>query len=85
MAAQLNHQSDPEVVENFEHNHMLRGSLSGADGLVIATDPNAGSTIQLNYTLVWKPQWAMENSHILAVLTNANGEVVNCLDLPWTP
>ena len=85
MAAQLNYQSDPEVVEDFEHNHVLRGSLSGADGLVIATDPSAGSTIQLNYTLVWDPEWAMENSHILAVLTNANGEVVNCLDLPWTP
>ncbi len=85
MAAQLNYQSDPEVVEDFEHNHMLRGSLSGADGLVIATDPSAGSTIQLNYTLVWKTEWAMENSHILAVLTNADGEVLNCLELPWTP
>ena len=85
MAAQLNYQSDPEVIEDFEHNHMLRGSLSGADGLVIATDPSAGSTIQLNYTLIWEPEWAMENSHILAVLTNANGEVVNCLELPWTP
>ena len=85
MAAQLNYQSDPEVIEDFEHNHMLRGSLSGADGLVIATDPSAGSTIQLNYTLAWEPEWAMENSHILAVLTNADGEVVNCLDLPWTP
>ncbi len=29
---------------------MLRGSLSGADGLVIATDPSAGSTVQVDYT-----------------------------------
>ena len=38
IAAQLDYQNDPEVIEDFEHNHMLRGSLSGADGLVVATD-----------------------------------------------
>ena len=53
IAAQLDYQNDPEVIENFQHNHMLRGSLSGADGLVVATDPAAGSTLQLDYTLVW--------------------------------
>ena len=62
---------------------MLRGSLSGADGLVVANAPGAGSTIQLDYTLAWNDDWVQENSHILAVLTNANGEVLNCLDLPW--
>ena len=85
MAAQLDYGNDPEVIENFEHNHMLRGSLSGADGLVIATDPAAGSTLQLDYTLVWNDEWVLENSHILAVLTNADGEVLNCLDLPFNP
>ena len=85
IAAQLDYQNDPEVIEDFEHNHMLRGSLSGADGLVIATDPAAGSTLQLDYTLVWNDEWVLDNSHILAVLTNADGEVLNCLDLPFTP
>ena len=84
-AAQLDYSSDPEVIPDFEHNHMLRGSLSGPDGLVIATDPSAGSTIQVDNTMVWNPEWVLENSHILAVLTNADGEVLNCLDLPWNP
>jgi len=84
IAAQLDYQADPEVVEEFVHNHMLRGSLSGPDGLVVATDPTAGSTVQLDYTLVWSDEWVLDNSHILAVLTNAQGEVLNCLDLPWT-
>ena len=74
-----------EVIPDFEFNHMLRGSLSGADGLVIATDPAAGSTLQLDYTLVWNDEWVLDNSHILAVLTNADGEVLNCLDLPFNP
>ena len=85
IAAQLDYQNDPEVIEDFEHNHMLRGSLSGADGLVVATDPAAGSTLQLDYTLVWNDEWVLDNSHVLAVLTNADGEVLNCLDLPFTP
>ena len=83
VAAQLDYQNDPEVISDFQHNHMLRGSLSGADGLVVANAPGAGSTIQLDYTLAWNDDWVQENSHILAVLTNANGEVLNCLDLPW--
>jgi len=85
IAAQLDYQSDPEVIVDFEHNHLLRGSLSGADGLVVATDPSAGNTVQLDHTLVWEEEWVLENSHILAVLTNADGEVLNCLDLPWNP
>jgi len=85
IAAQLDYQSDPQVIEDFEHNHLLRGSLSGADGLVVASDPGAGSTVQLDYTLVWNDEWVLDNSHVLAVLTNANGEVLNCLDLPFTP
>ena len=85
IAAQLDYQSDPQVIEDFEHNHLLRGSLSGADGLVVASNPAAGSTVQLDYTLMWNDDWELGNSHVLAVLTNANGEVLNCLDLPFTP
>lgn len=85
IAAQLDYQSDPQVIEDFEHNHLLRGSLSGADGLVVASDPTAGSTVQVDYTLVWDDAWVLDNSHILAVLSNADGEVLNCLDLPFAP
>ena len=84
IGAQLDYGNDPEVIEDFEHNHVLRSSLNGADGLVVATDPAGGSTLQLDYTLVWNEAWLRENSHVLAVLTNADGEVLNCLDLPWT-
>ena len=42
-------------------------------------------TLQLDYTFVWNDDWVLDNSHILAVLTNADGEVLNCLDLPFNP
>jgi hypothetical protein len=83
IAAQLDYGNDPEVITDFEHNHLLRGSLSGADGLVIATDPTAGTTVQMDYTMVWPSEWIQENCHVLAVLTNAEGEVLNCIDMPW--
>ena len=83
IAAQLYYGNDPEVIPDFEHNHMLRGSLSGADGLVIATDPAAGTTVQMDYTMVWPSEWMQENCHVLAVLTNTEGEVLNCIDMPW--
>jgi hypothetical protein len=41
--------------------------------------------VQADYTLVWPPEWTQENSHVLAVLTNAQGEVLNSFDLPWSP
>ena len=85
IAAQLDYGNDPEVILDFDHKHMLRGSLSGPDGLVIATDPTAGTTVQMDYTMVWPSEWVQENSHVLAVLTNADGEVLNSLDLPWSP
>lgn len=36
VAPQLWYNHDPEFVEEYEHEHMLRGSLSGATGLTIA-------------------------------------------------
>ena len=83
IAAQLDYGNDPQEILDFEHNHLLRGSLSGADGLVVATNPVAGSTVQSDYTMQWNPDWVIENSHVVAVLTHAQGEVLNILDLPW--
>jgi hypothetical protein len=85
IAAQLDYGNDPEVIPDFEHNHLLRGSVSGPDGLVVASNPPAGSTLQADYTIQWNPDWVLENSHVLALLTNTNGDVLNCLDLPWSP
>ena len=85
----------PRSSPTFEHNHMLRGSLSGADGLVIATDPTAGSTVQMDYTMAWPSEWVQENCHVLAVLTNAArrgaqlhrhplGPMRHCAAPPWS-
>jgi len=38
-----------------------------------------GDDFQSDYTFNWNPEWIFENSSILVVASNENGEVVNCL------
>ena len=59
---------------------MLRGSLSGADGLVIATDPTAGSTVQMDYTMAWTSRMGARKQPRPGVCSRGQGEVLNCLD-----
>jgi hypothetical protein len=58
---------------------VLRGSVTGAEGLVVIADAAVGDDFQSDYTFNWNPEWIFENSSILVVASNENGEVVNCL------
>ena len=66
----------PGFVENYTHNHVLRGSINGAKGLVIATGVIAGDTQQHCYTFQWNSEWRAENSEIIALLTDDGGAVI---------
>jgi thiol-disulfide isomerase/thioredoxin len=88
IGTQLNYTADPEVVEDYEFNHMLRGSVSGGDGLPwgatgASAGASAGDVLQADYTFGWNAEWMIENCHLLAVATNAEGEIVASLELPW--
>ncbi|MDG2426740.1 MAG: Omp28-related outer membrane protein [Flavobacteriales bacterium] len=83
VGAQLNYASDPEVLTDYEFNHMLRGSVSGGDGLPWIADASAGDVLQSDYSMVWNPDWSIENCHLLAIATASDGEVLAVLELPW--
>jgi len=76
---QLYYGEDPEHVTDYQFDHMLRGSVTGAEGLVVISDAAVGDDFQSDYTFNWNPEWIFENSSILVVASNENGEVVNCL------
>ena len=76
---QLDYSSDPEHIEDYEFNHMLRGSVTGAEGLVVIDNAEAGEYFQADYTFNWNSEWVFENSSILLVVDDEVGEVVNCL------
>lgn len=76
---QLYYGNDPEHIYDYEFNHLLRGTLTGATGLVACTDPEEGTSFQSDFTYNWNNEWLIENSSIVALVTDEDGYVVNCL------
>lgn len=78
IAPQLWYGHEPEYVPEYEHNHMLRGSLSGSTGTVVATNPTAGQNKTNSYTVDWKSEWIPENVEVVAFITEGeSGRVLN--------
>ena len=75
----------PGLIEDYNHEHVLRGSMTGAKGLVLAEGANAGDIHQGCYTFQWNPAWAAESSEIIAVLTGSNGVVLQAISMPVSP
>jgi hypothetical protein len=81
---QLWYGNTPEYVEAYEFEHMLRGSVTGAKGLVVAENPQAGDTQQECYAFTWNNTWDAAHCDLLAVLTSDNGSVIQVLSVPVT-
>lgn len=79
---QLYYGNDPEYVVDYEFEHLLRGSLTGAKGLVVAENAAAGHAEQLCYASSWNPAWDAVHTDIVAVLTADNGSVIQVLSAP---
>ncbi|HEY8403339.1 MAG TPA: Omp28-related outer membrane protein [Flavobacteriales bacterium] len=78
IAPQLWYNHDPEHVEEYEHNHMLRTTFTGATGRVVASNPTAGTNITNSYTINWNPNWKVENCEVIAFITEGdNGRILN--------
>lgn len=75
----------PGLIEDYNHEHVLRGSMTGAKGLVLAESANAGDTHQRCYTFQWNPEWAAESSELIAVLTGSDGIVLQAMSMPVSP
>lgn len=81
---QLDYSSSPNVVEDYEFNHVLRGSLNGAIGLgfgELADGMTEGETAVASFTYSWPEAWLAENATLLAVATDADGVVLNVVEL----
>lgn len=81
---QLDYSADPEVVEDYEFNHVLRGSVHGALGIGFgdaAGGASAGDVATQSATFTWDETWVIDNATILAVVSDANGYVVNVAEI----
>ncbi len=55
------------IIEDYEHNHMLRKSVNGAWGDVLIDDHFAfGDTFSKQYQLTLDPEWVPENCSVIA-------------------
>jgi hypothetical protein len=78
ISPQLWYNHDPTYVPDYEHNHMLRTTLTGATGAISIQNPTAGATKVFSITTDWNAAWNPENVDIVAFLTEGeNGRVMN--------
>lgn len=78
IAPQLWYNHTPEYVEEYEHNHMLRTTLTGATGRVVTENPTAGLKKTNSYTMNWNENWNVENCEVVAFITEGeNGRILN--------
>lgn len=78
VAPQLWYGNDPEYVEEYDHEHMLRASVSGSTGLAVASNPQSGQINTTSYTYNWNSTWVPENCEVVAFITEGeNGRILN--------
>src|SRR5690606_34657739 len=78
IAPQLWYNHNPEHVEEYEHNHMLRTTVSGATGRVVTSNPSSGFKQTNSYTIDWNPNWVIENCEVIAFITEGeDGRILN--------
>ena len=76
---QLYYGNDPEHVTDYEFNHLLRGSVTGPQGLVVTSDATNGEHFQSDFSFEWNNDWILDNCTVLAVVSDEDGYIVNCL------
>jgi len=79
VGAQLTYIPSPPITDTaYHHEHVLRGSATGATGLVAFDSPAADEQKTVSYTIDWNPGWIAQNCEVIAFLTkDIDGEVIN--------
>ena len=64
------------IVSDYEHNRVLRGSVTGAKGDVVFVNPEQGDEQQFDFEFPWNSDWMMDNCDVIAILTEAENDRV---------
>lgn len=66
------------TAEDYDHEHVFRGSMNGENGKAVASNPVAGTRVVTSYTIPWPVNWVMANSELIAVITDGStGRILN--------
>jgi hypothetical protein len=81
ISPQIDYEQTPSEIEDYEHNHILRGGVTEAGGIPLATNPTANSSGVTSFTLPLKNNWVANNCSIIAfIINNTTQEVVNAVE-----
>jgi len=64
------------LVEEYEHNHVLRDMLTPATGASILTSITTGQTFSQTYTITLDPSWVAAEMEIVAFVSLVNGSAI---------
>ena len=71
-----------QILEEYEFEHVLRGTINGSYGVIIGTDMVANETSLKSYTYEWPENWSADHSNVIAVVFEAtNGRVLNSMEV----
>lgn len=70
----------PDIMD-YEHNHMLRESLTSNWGIHVAADPTNGTMVSKELSFSIDPEWDLQNLSFLVFITNAGSfEIVQAAE-----
>jgi hypothetical protein len=74
VSAQLNDLPSigPDVIEDYEHNDVLRQGVNGSWGDLLAESPSAGTTMTKDYSITLNSEWDENNISVIALVLNTN-------------
>ncbi len=70
---------------DYEHNNMLRASLTSSWGINVAVDPANGTTVSKEFSFGIEDEWNLQNLSFLVFITNTdNFEIVQAAETSLT-
>ena len=70
---QTDYDADPQVIEDYEHNHVMRKSLTGFWGQSLGQEAYITGDLVLNRTCTQvDPEWDLSNMSVIAFVSNSD-------------
>ena len=73
IAYQTDYDLEPQEIADYEHNHVMRTSLTGSWGIDLGqSDYSNGDVISNTFSLTLNEDWVTENMSVVAFVSNTN-------------
>ena len=82
ISPQEDYTATPSLVEDYEHEHVLRTAVTEPMGNALITAPNAGTSITKSFTVPVSSTWNGQNMAVVAYLLDpVTNEIINAMEV----